>query len=187
MTHPAGGKLALLAGGELPLWRRAGVALHVRRCGQCRQEVAAYRRQIALVREGAAELPPEVNWGRLASEMRANIQLGLAAGECVAPAAPGRRRLSWRVAAALASITLVILSGWWLHLPRPHVVAPAEDVIVLEATAEGIELKERDRSLTLIHSSSEPVLVSVSAGGAMAARFVDDETGMVTINNVYAQ
>ena len=44
-----------------------------------------------------------------------------------------------------------------------------------------------DRALTLLHESSEPVLVTASVDGAMSAHYVDDETGMVTINNVYVQ
>ena len=59
--------------------------------------------------------------------------------------------------------------------------------IVLAATPVGIELKQEGRALTLMHPSSEPVLVSVSVQGSMTARFVDEETGMVTINNVYLQ
>ncbi len=187
MSHPAASDLALFAGSELSFWSRGRVALHLRQCGPCRGEVEAFRRQRKLFREAATALPAGINWGRLVPEMKANIQLGLSAGECVAPAESEPRRLGWRVAAALACITLVIISGWWLHAPRPNMALPADEMIVLEATPEGIELKERDRSLTLIHSSSDPVMVSVSAGGAMAARFVDDETGMVTINNVYAQ
>jgi hypothetical protein len=78
----------------------------------------------------------------------------------------------------------VIVSGWFLHSPRPKL---RTEGIVLSANRGGIELKEADRAFTLKHFASDPVLFSVSTEGSMAARFVDEETGMVTVNNVYVQ
>jgi hypothetical protein len=188
MSHPSSNVLALLAGGELPPWSRWRLGRHLKRCPECRREVEAFCREREWIREAAGALPAEAHWGRLAAEMKANIQVGLSAGECVDRAEPAAQWLGWRAAAALASITLVIVSGWWLHMPRPP-VASSEYAggIVLAATPVGIELKQEGRALTLMHPSSEPVLVSVSVQGSMTARFVDEETGMVTINNVYLQ
>jgi hypothetical protein len=185
MRHPDLASLALLAGGELSAWARWRIGRHVRACPQCQQEVAGFRRRREWFREAAAELPAGLNWSRLAAEMKANIQLGLEAGECVG--GPVRRRawLTWRTAAALASIAVVIAGGWWLHLPHSR-IQPAGDVVI-EATAEGIELKEPQGALTLFHSAAAPVVVSASAEGAITARFVDDETGLVTVNNVFVE
>ncbi len=185
MKHPDIASLALLAGGELPFWTRWRAERHVRTCPECQKEVEAFRRRRDWFRDAAGELPAGLNWSRLEAEMRANIQLGLEAGECVGAARPRRIRLSWRVAAALASIAVVIVGGWWLHLPHPR--TEARGGAVLEATAEGIELKEPHGALTLFHSAATPVVVSASAQGAMAARFVDEETGLVTVNNVYVE
>jgi hypothetical protein len=81
-------------------------------------------------------MPAEVNWNRLAAEMRGNIRVGLAAGECVGPAEPEQTRLGWRIAATLAPITLVLLIGWWLQPSRPSLTAfPEAECIVLGATA----------------------------------------------------
>jgi len=38
-----------------------------------------------------------------------------------------------------------------------------------------------------MHPSKQPVTYSVGAQGSMRARYVDPETGYVTINNVYAE
>src|SRR5471030_437473 len=81
MTHPNQATLALHAGGDLRLWARWNTERHLSNCDLCRDEVAAF----AGVREILPELAeiPEVPWNRLAAEMRANIRLGLAAGECI--------------------------------------------------------------------------------------------------------
>jgi len=89
------------------------------------------------------------------------------------------------MAAALATATVLIVSGFWLQFPGPGKTAP--EGMVLSATSEGIELMDEDRTLMLMSESSQPVLLSVSVDGAMAEHYVDDETGMVTINNVYVQ
>lgn len=185
MRHPDLASLALLAGGELPVWARWRIRRHLRDCAQCRHELEGFRRRREWFREAAEELPAGLHWNRLAAEMRANIQLGLAAGECVGGASRRRVWLSWRTAAALASIAVVVVGGWWLHLP--HSPARASRDVVVEATAEGIELKENEGALTLIHSASAPVMISASAEGAITARFIDDETGLVTVNNVYVE
>ncbi|MCW5983118.1 MAG: hypothetical protein KIT09_33825 [Bryobacteraceae bacterium] len=184
MSHPDAGSLALFAGGELPLWSRWQVGRHVGGCVECRREVEAFRGKSVWLRETGTELPPERHWPRLAAEMKANIQVGLAAGACVGGAREISSPFGWRVAAALACITLVIVSGWFLHLPAP---VPRTDGVVLAASRSGIELKNAEGALTLKHHGAQPALVSVSAQGSIAARFVDDETGMVTINNVYVQ
>ncbi len=191
MSHIETSLLALYAGGDLPFHRRWFVSLHLGRCDRCRGKVAEFRREREWFQDAGDELPGGVRWDRLAGEMKANIQVGLAAGECVSQAEPEPKpqRLGWRTAAALASITVVVVSGWWLHMPTPSRVASSFDPgdVVLEATADGIEVRQQGESgMTLLHAA-QPVMVSVSVEGSMAARFVDDETGMVTINNVYAQ
>jgi hypothetical protein len=123
--------------------------------------------------------------------MKANIRLGLAAGECVgpAPAAFVPDRTGWRAAVVMASASLVVLVGWWLNTPLPKVQPEAAHVhgFVLEATDSGIELKQDDRALTLRHPHAEAVTLSVNTQGSVRARYIDSDTGQVTINHVYAQ
>jgi len=81
MKHPNEATLALHAGGELGALARWKTGRHVSRCEQCRDEVEAFIGLREIVPD-LAEIP-EVPWNRLAAEMKANIRLGLAAGECV--------------------------------------------------------------------------------------------------------
>jgi hypothetical protein len=41
--------------------------------------------------------------------------------------------------------------------------------------------------LTLLHPGATDVTVSVNGAGSVGARYVDDETGQVTIASVYGQ
>ena len=187
MRHPNEVDLALFAGGDLPFWKRLLTGLHVRACGECRREADRYRHGIEFTEIAARELPEDLDWDELSREMHANVQVGLQAAECVSRPEAETPRLGWRAAAALASVTVVVVSGWWLQIPGPGEAPAAGDETIAAQTASGIELLEEDRALTLLHESSEPVLVTASVDGVMSARYVDDETGMVTINNVYMQ
>jgi hypothetical protein len=157
---------------------------HIARCEECRAEVEAYRgvREILPVLAEVPELP----WNRMAAEMRANIRLGLAAGECVrTEEAPreAKARLSWsRAAVAFASIVALAAGG--LVLQRP---TPAEDGVVVQATYGGIQIREGGQALRLMHAGARAVTYTVSAQGSMRARYVDPETGYVTINSVNAE
>ena len=81
MKHPSQEILALHAGGDLGWLASWKTARHVAACERCADEVAAF----SDLREALPELGeiPEVPWNRMAADMRANIRLGLAAGECV--------------------------------------------------------------------------------------------------------
>jgi hypothetical protein len=93
-----------------------------------------------------------------------------------------------RPALALASALLTVLVGFWLNVPQPALLpASGPSGVVLEATQTGIQLKQDDRSLTLLNPGSEQVSLSVNMQGVLRARYVDSETGHVTITNVYAQ
>jgi len=190
MTHPSESELALLAGGDLSLWQRIRLGRHAHQCPQCGAEVEAFRAARRQMSDAAQSLPADIAWGRLAAEMKANIRLGLEAGECVAAAPAPARHYGWRLSAAMASVMMVVLSGWWLQLPAPRMSLVASgDVsgVVLEATSAGLEMKENGRALTLVHASGEPVTLSAGAQGSLRARYFDPETDQVTIHHVYAQ
>jgi len=200
--------LALYVPGDLPLWRRALVRLHVARCAWCRQMVDVYRSDRARLREIAAEMPESVNWNKLAAEMTANIHVGLAAGECVAPRRRKQVSVGWRPAAAMAGLAAVLVCAWWLNMPSNttqelgrafHAILtgrggvntfPARDGrgLVVELSSSGIDLRENG-SLVFGVSQDQAKLVDVSASvqGSASARYVDDKTGQMTITSVYAQ
>ena len=79
MSHPDISELALLAGNDLGWWSRRRLQKHVENCARCRDEVSVFTESRRLVRDASA-MPTDLNWGRLAMEMKANIRLGLAAG-----------------------------------------------------------------------------------------------------------
>ena len=119
MRHPNQATLALHAGGDLGAFARWKTERHMAQCGQCRDEVAGFE----AMRGTMADLleMPELPWNRIAEEMRANIRLGLAAGECVRPVEKAgwtSLRAGWRVAVAMASIMALAVTGLVLERPR---------------------------------------------------------------------
>ncbi len=185
MKHPGAEQLALFAGGELGAFKRWRVGAHVADCDGCRREVEAFRDARRSLREEAAELPAGFDWASIEAEMRANIRLGLAAGAIVEPAARAPERLSWRAAAGLALATSVVVTGWFLNIPRPN--QQQVQGVVLEATQAGLELRDNGRTLTMLQPASTTVTYTANAEGSLRARYVDSDTGQVTITNVYAQ
>jgi anti-sigma factor RsiW len=182
MKHPGAEQLALYAGGELSAFRRWRTGAHLAACEPCRREVKAFRDARLLLRDESMDLPAGLEWASLAAEMKANIRLGLIAGAIVEPGLNTPQRLGWRAAAGLALATSVVLTGWFLNIPRPGQSPPG---VVLEATEAGLELRENGRTLTMLQPAS--ATVTVNAERSMRARYVDSDTGQVTITNVYAQ
>lgn len=192
MKHPDQATLALQAGGDLSFFTRWKVERHLAWCDRCRDEVDAF----AALREVASELSeiPEVPWNRLAAEMKANIRLGLAAGECVRAGAPPLRDTpvfsGMRAAVAVASIAVLMVTGIVLERPAPAPVA-ADDHVVVQATSNGIQVSKGGQALRLMNpettDSQQRVTYSPDAQGTVRARSVDPATGYVTINTVYAE
>jgi hypothetical protein len=183
MRHPSEADLALYAGGDLRWLERWKIGRHVAGCDRCRVELEAYD-------DLRSELPelnalPGLNWDRLEAEMRANIRLGLEAGRCVRLGSDHpRRRSGGRALVACATAAALLIAGVALQRPRPKLQITG---VELGATANGIQLRDGDRALTLLHSGARDVTYSAGAQGAMRARYIDSETGQVTINNVYVQ
>jgi hypothetical protein len=185
MKHPNQATLALHAGGDLGAVAGWRTRRHVARCAECREEIASFDecRQLLPSLDDSAEL----HWNRLAAEMKANIRLGLAAGECVRadePAGAGRIWYGARVGVALASVVVLLTVGLMLERPGPTV---ARDTgVVVQATADGIQVREGGQSMGLMHSgtSGDAVTYQVGAQGSVEARYVDAETGYVTVNTV---
>ena len=186
MKHPDRATLALHAGGDLGPSARWRTQRHLAKCPDCRDAVAAFQEVRAILPELAET--PEISWNRLAAEMKANIRLGLAAGECVRTGqAPWRETPLFtgaRAVVAFASVVVLLFAGLVLEHPGPG--APKYDGVVVQTTANGIQVREGGQALRLMHSGAQNVQYSVGAQGSMRARYVDPETGYVTINNVYA-
>jgi len=192
MKHPLEADLALFAGHDLGFVSNWKIGNHVSRCEKCRATVEAFE----TLRSDTAELgeiPAEINWNRLASEMKANIRLGLAAGECVAGPAARSEGLKasmfsgYQMLVAYAGVIILVVTGLLLQRPAPSVahVGPVENGrTVLAATREGVELSEAGASFGLQYGASGQVNYSADMRGAMGARYVDANTGHVMVVNV---
>lgn len=184
---------------------------HLAGCASCRSSVAAFDSDREAVGRLAAEMPAGVNWDRLAAEMTANVHVGLEAGECVAsryrkPAVA----LGWRVAAASAGIAILLVSAWWLNMPRTDSIALGKVMhriarvgpwragalglqelenpgLTVQVSASGIQLQQNGGTLGMSQGQERPVNVTLSVQGSARARYIDADTGQVTITGVYAQ
>jgi hypothetical protein len=191
--------LALFAAGDMSLWNWVSIQAHTASCEQCRARVQAYRADREHLKQDALELPAGLNWDRLAAEMTANIRVGLAAGECVAPR--GRKRVvaGWWPVAAVAGMVMMLTAAWWLNLPASdtesfshamrNLVHPRTVVVdeqpVIEASSGGIELRENGSKLLVSQQGgARPKAVSVSTEGSASARYIDSETDQITITSV---
>ena len=198
--------LALYAAGDLPLWRRMLAAIHVRRCGDCRELVEALRADRKELRESADDMPGSVDWDQLAAEMTANIRVGLAAGECVTPRERKTTTFTWQPAAIALGVIVLMAGAWWLNIPSRDTeaighairtiatggrgVAPAqpdERGPVVGASSAGVELLENGGRLGIEQSGLRPAMFTVSTQGSASARYIDQDTGQVTITATYVQ
>jgi hypothetical protein len=82
-----------------------------------------------------------------------------------------------------------VLVGLLLQHPQPRypAAAPWIDGTLIEANRGGIEMRQGDRMLSLRHPEAKDVTYLVNVGGGLRARYVDSETGQITIQNLYAQ
>lgn len=198
--HPRLETLALYSRGELPWRLRSRTGSHVKHCADCEQQVLLFRSATAqLKREAEAQtltgFEAIADWARLEREMLGNIGVGVAAGRCVEK--NSRKRALLSKAAFGTALAVLFAAGWMTHIPgeeTAHLAAslrqflggqPPQAGTVIETTPDGIAVRAQGATLTILHPRS--AVVSLSGPSAVAARYVDTETGQVTITNVYGQ
>ncbi len=199
--HPSAGTLALYSSGDLQFRARWRVRRHVSRCTECEQQVTVFRSaKRELQREASAEtltgFEAIADWNQLEREMLGNIAVGVAAARCVDKVHHGHS-VFWRLAFA-AGLAALFVAGWVTHIPREqtdHLAASLRRIVglerpqvagtVLQTTADGITVRTDSATLTIMHPPS--AVVSLSGASAVAARYIDQETGQVTITKVYGQ
>jgi hypothetical protein len=197
MHHPNESDLALYAGNDLGRIARLRVDWHLRTCGKCQQEVTDFSFLRAETLRSAPE--PNVNWDRLAAEMKANIRLGLEAGKCIAPVQLRRQGHSPWAWAALATTALIVVAAGgevWINHPWSLGMSPSagktdlagmpplEDA-VLEVKDNGIQMRDGESVVSELRNNNRgEVVYSVNAQGGVGASYVDSKTGMVTVNNI---
>lgn len=132
------------------------------------------------------ELPEYFAWDDLAAEMKANILVGLEAGEVVR-SRPVAAPLGWKTAVTFAGIAFLIVSGYWLGLSGHLLRSEKPQTAILEAHPGGLELQTRETALTVIYSRESGQQVLSGGLGGIRADYVDEETGQLTVAHVYAE
>lgn len=197
MKHPSIQNLALYAGGELPWWTRFTMQRHVRGCAQCQQEVAFFGDVKVEARAEADVMPPGVQWDRLAAEMRANVRLGLEASDAIRAyetsfeSAQGPA-ISWRMAALATAFVVLLSIGYWLNAAKKSeqlAAMRAPEPFVVEASERGVGMSDGNKGMELQgpRANHRAAVVTVSTEGSAGAQYVDEETGQITVNNVYVE
>lgn len=185
--HPEESRLALYSSGDLNHVEHFLVRLHVRSCARCADHADSFSAASSLLRTQMTEMPQGVQWDRLAAEMTANIHLGLEAGECVGPARSAKvERIGLRAALVMAGLSVVLAGAWLLNPPRHAEKLARTSPIEIRTSPGGIEMQENGSALILMHTRGQQKPIIVSTPGSLRARFVDQDTGQVTINNVYS-
>jgi hypothetical protein len=168
--HPEWQNLALFAGGDLGWLAARRVRRHLDSCAACRAEVEGQKAALEGLQQGALSMPDGLDWDSMAAEMKANIHLGLQMGE-IANSVPRRRlepigeSLRWRAAAVCAALVVIVASGWYLERPRTPAV----------------------QSTFSLPAASGEVVKSAEIGEGVRARFVDQDSGQVTIQHVFTE
>lgn len=200
-AHPSPAELALFSKADLPFAHRIRIRRHLSRCGECEHQVHLFRSaDHELKREASTEtltaFEAIADWGRLEREMMGNIAVGLAAAHCIENV--GRKRRFFYRAAFAGGLILLFGLAWMTHIPRQEtsrLVSTVASVFmpaprqpfgpVLRTSPDGITVRTQGAALTILHPPS--AVISLSGGSSVSARYVDDDTGQVTITKVYAQ
>jgi anti-sigma factor RsiW len=171
VRHPAEHDLALFAGGELGPVARWRIEGHLGGCPACRQVVADFFEMRSRVMDLAEA--PHLNWEALSNR----IQQRAALERAEAPPA-----MVWRPAWS-AAVALLLMVAAGLYVVQQN----AGQRPVLDASANAVEWRlGTEQSFTLVNTTQAPdqVMWRVSSEGA-SARYLDQETGQITINHVY--
>lgn len=188
-NHPDLVALVLHASGDLRGVARLQLGWHLRHCSVCRNEVDGFRALRAELRQAAgqqafASLP---HWKRMEREMIGNITVGVAAARCIEGI--GRKRVFFsRAVWACVAVTVLFIGFWVTRLIERRDVRPNSQQFagtIVETTPGGIAVRTAGASLTILHPAS--AVVSLGRGPGLAASYIDQETGEVTITNVYGK
>lgn len=201
--HPRPEELALAARGDLPLWDRWRVYRHARQCGVCERELDEYHEVLNTIKmqaeaQGLTSGESAIGWQRLEREMIGNIKVGIAAAQCIGDSS-GRVLHRWKVPALVAGLSLLFVAGWLINVPRDdrdRVMTALRAVaghrhaaagLILETNPHGVSVRFQGTSLTLLHPASARATASFTSNSSVGVRYIDDETGQVTIANVYGR
>lgn len=201
--HIPAQQLALFPSGDLGFWSSLCVKKHIARCDECAIAVDQYARlrlESAQAREERPLAISGASWQALASEMTANIRLGLSAGECVSRAPVHHRRPRLALVAIAVALAIVCTEPLWLKTikwPRAtsHVQTnfpgevsknsgPSLSGPSLEVSGSRLLVRAPGREFSFLPPTGQTVSHALSPGG-VGSRYTDDSG--VTIVNVDAE
>ncbi len=176
---------ALLAGNDAGFWPRLKARLASRGADAPRPDETAFA-QIRAEMPRFRELPEYFAWDNLAAEMKANILVGVEAGEAIR-SRPAPVAVGWKAGLAFAALALVVVSGYWWRTPDYFASQEAPVVSLLEARPGGLELQNRETALTVMYGRDSGQLALSGGLGSIRADYVDEETGQLTVAHVYSE
>ncbi|MGI8961452.1 MAG: hypothetical protein ACR2IV_17165 [Bryobacteraceae bacterium] len=200
--HPNLQTLALYSKRDVAWGRRLQIRRHIGRCADCEEQVLRFQSaRDELKREANSQtltgFEAITDWTRLEREMLGNIAVGVAAARCIEKVGRGRI-LSSRGVWVTVGLAILFVAGWLTNVPseqRNHLAASIRRSIgieipqiagsVVRTTPEGIAVRAQGATLTILHPPS--AVISLAGGSSLGARFVDEETGEITITNVYGE
>ncbi|HWF46834.1 MAG TPA: hypothetical protein VG168_07500 [Bryobacteraceae bacterium] len=201
-AHPEVAELALWASRDLSWLRRFQLKRHLGGCSVCRQQAAQFRSAREAFRRDAQSqtltgYEAIADWQRLEREMLGNIAVGVAAARCIDQV--GRKRFrNWRGALVGAGMAMLLAVGWMMNIPREeseHLALSLRRIVgmdrpqssgtILQTTPDGIAVRAQGATMTLLHPTS--AIVTVAGNASVGALYVDQDSGEVTITNVYGQ
>jgi hypothetical protein len=200
-SHPAPEMLALYSRGDLGLIPSLRLKAHLLRCANCDQAAESFGYALHALKEEAASgtltaFEAIADWKRLESEMIGNIVVGVAASRCIENV--GRKKVWLSRLAITGGLAALFVVGWITHIPgeqTDHLFSSVSRAMgvrqnvppsnLLEATPSGIEVHSQGVTLRMLHPSS--AYVSLSGNASIEARYVDEQSGQLTITKVYGQ
>jgi hypothetical protein len=198
--HPELTTLALYWGGELGWLRRLLLSRHVRVCAECRRNLRGFEGSGVWLKETASRQPPVAEagsaaWDALAAEMTANIRVGLAEAAChgspsgaLVAAPSARTQPAWQMLVAVAGTVLLAVVLFWSRFSAP-VLAPAPVAAVDPSGSRTLIVPFAHGARLPDGGGAKPKSDKFypSSPDSLRVRYVDAETGQVTINHVYTE
>jgi len=200
MKHFSDAELALASRGDLPFLAQLRAQSHCVLCPSCRQRVETYRADRARMHTAvdSFELPRAMKFDELEGEMFANIRLGLDVSEIRQDFGreehQSQHMIPWRAAAAVAALTAIVTTGWFLAGPdtkqylRPAPAAIAHvrsGAIVLRGDENGVGVENRGVGMMLRNVSSPSSRFEVGLEGSVRTSAIDQDSGQVTVSQIY--
>ncbi len=201
MPHPAPEMLALYTRGDLPFITRFRLRSHLQECHDCEHQASVFFfATVELKREASTEtltaFEAIADWHTLEREMLGNIVVGVAAARCIEKV--GRKRTWLPKLAITAGLAALFVAGWTTHIPHEQtsqVLASVSRYLggrtalplgnIVRTTPTGIAVRSEGVTLTILHPPT--AVVSMSGSSSVEARYIDEDTGQLTITNVYGQ